>query len=70
MPRERRFAGCVRLPNVVDEHPGQTVVSDEALDEKTLKLLNNTIADVTAEMEVGSPDASGSPSSTSSAGTY
>ena len=37
--------------NVVDEHTGQTVVSDEALDEKTLKLLNNTIADVTAEME-------------------
>lgn len=37
--------------NVVDETTGQTTVTDEEPDEKTLKLLNNTIADVTAEME-------------------
>ncbi|KFI66587.1 leucine--tRNA ligase [Bifidobacterium magnum] len=37
--------------NVVDEATGEATVSDEAPDVKTLKLVNNTIADVTAEME-------------------
>ena len=37
--------------NVVDETTGEAHVSDDALDAKTLKLLNNTIADVTVEME-------------------
>ena len=37
--------------NVVDENTGEIKVSDDPMDEKTLKLLNNTIADVTVEME-------------------
>ena len=37
--------------NVVDENTGEVKVSDDPMDEKTLKLLNNTIADVTVEME-------------------
>ncbi|WP_339349601.1 leucine--tRNA ligase [Bifidobacterium indicum] len=37
--------------NVVDESTGQVVVDEGELDEKTLKLLNQTIHDVTAEME-------------------
>ncbi|MCI5862131.1 leucine--tRNA ligase [Bifidobacterium boum] len=37
--------------NVVDENTGEVKVSDNPMDEKTLKLLNNTIADVTVEME-------------------
>ena len=37
--------------NVVDETTGEVHVSEETPDEKTLKLLNNTIAEVTAEME-------------------
>ena len=37
--------------NVVDETTGQAHVTEDAPDEKTLKLLNNTIAEVTAEME-------------------
>ncbi|PLS30305.1 leucine--tRNA ligase [Bifidobacterium margollesii] len=37
--------------NVVDENTGEVHVGDDALDEKTLKLLNNTIHDVTVEME-------------------
>lgn len=42
--------------NVVDENTGETTVSDEPLDDKTLKLLNNTIADVTVEMEAMRPN--------------
>ena len=37
--------------NVIDENTGEVIVSDEQLDEKTAKLLNNTIVDVTEEME-------------------
>ncbi|MCH4159640.1 MAG: leucine--tRNA ligase [Bifidobacterium minimum] len=37
--------------NVVDERTGDLVVVDDAPDVRTLKLLNNTIVDVTAEME-------------------
>ncbi|MFD0704808.1 leucine--tRNA ligase [Alloscardovia venturai] len=37
--------------NVIDENTGNVVVTDDELDEKTAKLLNNTIADVTVEME-------------------
>ena len=37
--------------NVVDEATGQAHVTEDTPDEKTLKLLNNTIAEVTAEME-------------------
>ncbi|MEK0306705.1 leucine--tRNA ligase [Bifidobacterium favimelis] len=37
--------------NVIDETTGQVRVSDDPLDEKTLKLLNRTIHDVTVEME-------------------
>ncbi len=37
--------------NVVDETSGQAHVTEDTPDEKTLKLLNNTIAEVTAEME-------------------
>ncbi len=37
--------------NVVDERTGEPVVSEDAPDERTLKLLNNTIAEVTEEME-------------------
>ena len=37
--------------NVVDETTGQAHVTEDTPDEKTLKLLNNTIAEVTAEME-------------------
>ena len=35
----------------VDETTGQAHVTEDTPDEKTLKLLNNTIAEVTAEME-------------------
>ena len=35
----------------MDETTGEVHVSEETPDEKTLKLLNNTIAEVTAEME-------------------
>ena len=37
--------------NVVDESTGEAHVSEETPDAKTLKLLNNTIAEVTVEME-------------------
>ena len=37
--------------NVVDETTGEVRVSEDEPDLKTLKLLNNTIADVTVEME-------------------
>ena len=37
--------------NVVNETTGEVHVSEETPDEKTLKLLNNAIAEVTAEME-------------------
>jgi leucyl-tRNA synthetase len=37
--------------NVIDEETGEVTVVDQAADEKTLRLLNNTIADVTEEME-------------------
>ncbi|MDF7663759.1 leucine--tRNA ligase [Bifidobacterium sp. ESL0763] len=37
--------------NVVNEETGEVTVSEETPDAKTLKLLNNTIADVTVEME-------------------
>ena len=42
--------------NVVNEETGACVVTDDALDEKTLKLLNNTIAEVTVEMEAMRPN--------------
>ncbi len=42
--------------NVIDENTGEVTVSDEPLDDKTLKLLNNTIADVTVEMEAMRPN--------------
>ena len=37
--------------NVVDENTGAVTVTDDDLDAKTAKLLNNTIAEVTVEME-------------------
>ena len=42
--------------NVVNEETGACVVTDDALDEKTLKLLNNTISEVTVEMEAMRPN--------------
>ena len=42
--------------NVVDESTGEVHVTDGELDTKTLKLLNNTIADVTVEMEAMRPN--------------
>ena len=42
--------------NVVDENTGEVHVTDGELDTKTLKLLNNTIADVTVEMEAMRPN--------------
>ena len=42
--------------NVVDENTGEVRVTDGDLDTKTLKLLNNTIADVTVEMEAMRPN--------------
>ena len=42
--------------NVVNEETGACVVTDDALDEKTLKILNNTIAEVTVEMEAMRPN--------------
>ena len=42
--------------NVVNEETGACVVTEDALDEKTLKLLNNTIAEVTVEMEAMRPN--------------
>lgn len=42
--------------NVVDENTGEVRVTDGKLDTKTLKLLNNTIADVTVEMEAMRPN--------------
>ena len=42
--------------NVVDENTGEVKVSDDPMDEKTLKLLNNTTADVTVEMEAMRPN--------------
>lgn len=42
--------------NVVDENTGEIIVSDDELDTKTLKLLHNTIADVTVEMEAMRPN--------------
>ncbi|WEV41371.1 leucine--tRNA ligase [Bifidobacterium sp. ESL0682] len=44
--------------NVVDENTGEVTVSEEAPDAKTLKLLNNTIAAVTEEMEHMRPNTS------------
>lgn len=44
--------------NVVDENTGEVTVSDDAPDAKTLKLLNNTIAAVTEEMEHMRPNTS------------
>ncbi|WP_018143502.1 leucine--tRNA ligase [Alloscardovia criceti] len=37
--------------NVIDENTGELHISEDELDEKTAKLLNNTIVDVTEEME-------------------
>ena len=37
--------------NVIDENTGEVAVTDDAPDSKTLKLLNNTIAEVTEEIE-------------------
>lgn len=37
--------------NVIDENTGEVVVTEDELDDKTAKLLNNTIADVTVEMD-------------------
>ncbi|TCD53553.1 leucine--tRNA ligase [Alloscardovia theropitheci] len=37
--------------NVIDENTGEVIVSEDELDDKTAKLLNNTIAEVTEEME-------------------
>ncbi len=42
--------------NVIDETTGEVRVTDGELDTKTLKLLNNTIADVTVEMEAMRPN--------------
>ena len=42
--------------NVVNEETGACVVTEDALDEKTLKLVNNTIAQVTVEMEAMRPN--------------
>ena len=42
--------------NVIDETTGEVRVADGELDTKTLKLLNNTIADVTVEMEAMRPN--------------
>jgi leucyl-tRNA synthetase len=42
--------------NVLDEGTGDVVVTDDAPDEATLKLLNNTIHDVTDEMEAMRPN--------------
>ena len=42
--------------NVVDENTGEVRVTDGKLDTKALKLLNNTIADVTVEMEAMRPN--------------
>ncbi len=42
--------------NVIDETTGEVILTDDDLDEKTLKLLNNTIADVTTEMEEMRPN--------------
>ena len=42
--------------NVIDETTGEVRVSEGDLDSKTLKLLNNTIADVTVEMEAMRPN--------------
>jgi leucyl-tRNA synthetase len=42
--------------NVLDESTGDVVVTDDAPDEATLKLLNNTIHDVTDEMEAMRPN--------------
>ncbi|MCO6558183.1 MAG: leucine--tRNA ligase [Bifidobacterium sp.] len=44
--------------NVVDENTGEVTVSDVEPDAKTLKLLNNTIAAVTEEMEHMRPNTS------------
>ncbi len=37
--------------NVIDENTGEVTVTDAPMDAKTVKLLNNTIAEVTTEME-------------------
>lgn len=42
--------------NVIDEATGEVTVTDDAPDEATLKLLNNTIASVTEEMEAMRPN--------------
>ena len=42
--------------NVVNEETGALAVTEDALDDKTLKLLNNTIAEVTVEMEAMRPN--------------
>ncbi|KFI46584.1 leucyl-tRNA synthetase [Bifidobacterium bohemicum] len=42
--------------NVVDERTGEVTVCEAEPDTKTLKLLNNTIADVTVEMEAMRPN--------------
>ncbi|EFA23149.1 leucine--tRNA ligase [Bifidobacterium gallicum] len=42
--------------NVIDETTGEVTVADVTPDDKTLKLLNNTIADVTVEMEAMRPN--------------
>lgn len=42
--------------NVIDEATGEVTVVDETPDDKTLKLLNNTIAEVTVEMEAMRPN--------------
>ncbi|RSX56106.1 leucine--tRNA ligase [Bifidobacterium dolichotidis] len=42
--------------NVIDETNGEVTVTEAEPDEKTLKALNNTIADVTVEMEAMRPN--------------
>jgi leucyl-tRNA synthetase len=42
--------------NVIDEQTGNVVVDGDAMDIATRKLLNNTIADVTEEMEAMRPN--------------
>ena len=57
----RNVVGGMRLlqrlwRNVLDESTGRVTVSDAAPDEVTLKLLNTTVRDVTAEMESMRPN--------------
>ena len=42
--------------NVIDENTGEVIVSEDAADDKTLRLLNNTIDQVKTEMEAMHPN--------------